>query len=294
MKLSIIMPVHAFSHKDIGLTRRAVSSVLRQDSPDWELIISPDDAQNDLYKKLFDFDPRIKIVPNDGTQPGSGPAETRNRAMRSGLVTGNYVVNLDHDDTVDEKFVSSILGYFSSNPQAVSACFTTGYSTGDGCVLRWMWRHDTMTINEFSVMLGSMPAVVRRDRFPDYQNTFAEDVIHTCRAIDLNGGRVDIIHDAHYRIFLHQDSFSNRIKKKAGGDYLSIIESPREAYPGWSEQGFLSMKNLFEHRLHVNNLFASQRTISNYHVFIVNHRLVNTDGQSFESRVKDSDLVNAC
>ncbi|BCW98659.1 MAG: hypothetical protein KatS3mg024_1486 [Armatimonadota bacterium] len=89
-RVSVIMAAHNAGR----FVAEAVESILRQTTPDWELIVVDDASTDDTPEVLRRFDdPRISILRND---ENSGPAVSRNRALQA--AQGEYVAILDADD----------------------------------------------------------------------------------------------------------------------------------------------------------------------------------------------------
>ncbi len=89
-KVSIIIP--SFNREK--LLKRAIDSVLKQTSPNWELLII-DDGSTDGTKKMVSsylIDTRIKYF----YQKNNGVSYARNIGIN--LASGNYVIFLDSDD----------------------------------------------------------------------------------------------------------------------------------------------------------------------------------------------------
>jgi glycosyltransferase involved in cell wall biosynthesis len=95
-KVSVITPFHN-DHDWLG---RAIQSVLDQSLADFELLLVNDGSIDDslaIARSYADHDPRIVVV--DQEHAGSGAA--RNAGLRR--MTGEYVVFLDADDTLEPR-----------------------------------------------------------------------------------------------------------------------------------------------------------------------------------------------
>lgn len=90
--VSIIMA----SYNSADFIEDSIQSVLNQNYKNWELIISDDcstDETKDIVAKYQKHDPRILFIE---AKKNSGPAVTRNRAIK--IANGRYIAFLDSDD----------------------------------------------------------------------------------------------------------------------------------------------------------------------------------------------------
>ncbi|TNI18545.1 glycosyltransferase family 2 protein [Aeromonas salmonicida] len=90
--VSIVMPSYN-SEKTISA---AINSIVAQDYPYWELLITDDNSSDNTIAILKDFeaqDPRINVVCND---TNSGAGFSRNHSIRRSK--GKYIAFLDSDD----------------------------------------------------------------------------------------------------------------------------------------------------------------------------------------------------
>ena len=91
-QVSIVMP----NYNSERYISEAISSVIRQTYPNWELLVIDDDSYDRSVSIVREFeskDPRIHLVVNE---KNLGTARTRNRGMS--LCRGEYVALLDSDD----------------------------------------------------------------------------------------------------------------------------------------------------------------------------------------------------
>jgi glycosyltransferase involved in cell wall biosynthesis len=99
MRFSALLP----TRNRLEYLRFAVDSVLRQDDPDWELVISDNDSEDDIAGYVASLgDERVRYVRTDAFVPVT---ENWNNALRHS--TGDYVVMLGDDDAL-------LPGYFSA------------------------------------------------------------------------------------------------------------------------------------------------------------------------------------
>ena len=99
MRFSALLP----TRNRLQYLRFAVESVLRQDDPDWELVVSDNDSEDDIAGYVASLgDDRVRYVRTDSFVPVT---ENWNNALRHS--TGDYFVMLGDDDAL-------LPGYFSA------------------------------------------------------------------------------------------------------------------------------------------------------------------------------------
>lgn len=101
-KVSIIMPVYnAVHYIDIAIT-----SILNQTYPNFELIIIDDgatDGTSEICQKYCNQDNRIKYI----RQTNKGICKARNTGLE--LATGEYIAFSDHDDKYEPNYIELML-----------------------------------------------------------------------------------------------------------------------------------------------------------------------------------------
>jgi len=101
-KVSVIIPVYN-SENYISL---CLESILNQTYSKVEIIVVNDgsiDKSEQIIKEYIEKDPRIIYL----RQENSGPSEARNKGILSS--TGDYLIFIDSDDTVDKQYVELLL-----------------------------------------------------------------------------------------------------------------------------------------------------------------------------------------
>jgi GT2 family glycosyltransferase len=113
-KISIIMPVY---NPPVEYLKAAIESVLQQQYDNFELCIADDCSTNEQVKRLLNTytlrDSRIKVVFR--TENGHISA-CSNSALS--LVTGDYVICLDHDDLLTPNCTFEIVKLLNKHPEA--------------------------------------------------------------------------------------------------------------------------------------------------------------------------------
>jgi glycosyltransferase involved in cell wall biosynthesis len=106
------------AHNAARFLAEAVTSVLKQTWPHWELLILDDASQDDTLALAQAFaaqDTRIKVMPL--TRHGS-PSKVRNHGLKN--TTGDFVAFLDSDDCYLPDALANLLAGFEQNPNATA------------------------------------------------------------------------------------------------------------------------------------------------------------------------------
>ena len=112
--ISIVLPAYN-SNKYISLT---IDSVLNQDYPNWELIITDDCSTDNTLKTLNQYsktDTRIRV---HKLKVNSGAAITRNHSLK--YCNSNYVAFIDSDDTWNKEKLGLQLDFMQKNNYPIS------------------------------------------------------------------------------------------------------------------------------------------------------------------------------
>lgn len=107
MKLSVILPVY----NSAKYLDKCIKSILNQTLKEMEIIIINDgstDNSLDIIKSYGLKDDRIKIV----NQDNKGVSASRNIGIK--LATGDYIINIDSDDWVEEHYFEDIYNFASN------------------------------------------------------------------------------------------------------------------------------------------------------------------------------------
>ncbi|TAM88511.1 MAG: glycosyltransferase family 2 protein [Candidimonas sp.] len=241
----------------------ALESLKAQTMPDWELIVAPDDGED--YRDLAHADARVKVAHSSAVR--TGPAHARNRALE--IACGELIAVLDDDDCVEPAFVAQALAYFKSHPTNFVTVPTEYFNHQTGAVVRQIGQFPAMGIDRFGLEFGTMHAIGRRCVYPEWKPGFAEDVMHTCKCIDLAGGEITVLPDANYRLRLHPDSLC------ATSDGPSISQSYRNLKANlpydMSNAGARLTRELLQRRIRMNEAFWGQAGDRGYHEFVKRH-----------------------
>lgn len=239
----------------------ALESLKRQSLRDWELIVSPDDGED--YSGLAQSDPRVKVVRSGEVR--TGPAHARNRALA--MASGLLVAVLDDDDYLEPAFVAQAVCHFKKFTHAKFATASTKYIQDPlGSVVRHIGQFAGMGIDRFGCQFGTMHAVGRREAYPPWKPGFAEDVMHTCKCIDLAGGEIAVLQGASYMLRLHSSSLCAVARcEDVSRSYKDLLaQLPYEM----SGAGALQTRALLRRRIEMNEAFSRHGGELQYHPFV--------------------------
>ncbi len=93
----------------------AVTSIIQQDTEDWELLICDDASTDGTYKRLLEWerrDNRIRLMRNTYNQKS---AKARNRCLME--AQGEYIAIMDADDACSSNRLRMQLSFLSNHPQ---------------------------------------------------------------------------------------------------------------------------------------------------------------------------------
>ncbi|WP_310461914.1 glycosyltransferase family 2 protein [Sphaerotilus sp.] len=131
-EVSIVLPT--FNRVDV--IGRAVSSVLRQSFPDWELIVVDDGSTDSTRARLDGLDPRIRYI----EQPNQGVYAARNTGLKA--VRGRFVTFLDSDDEWLPHFLALTTAFLRAHPDRHWVTTEFVEDLGDGSTPILHDRHD--------------------------------------------------------------------------------------------------------------------------------------------------------
>ncbi len=234
------------------LLRRALDSLLQQTCGDWEMVLSPDDGAD--YSDVARIDPRIRLVdPQGAMQTGPGPA--RNRALAH--ASGAFVACLDDDDAVADNFVEECLGALQT---ACAVLVPSVYVTVDQQPVRAAGTGvQALDIAGFAELYATMHVICRRDLAQPWGAFFAEDVVHTCAAIERNGGTIAVVGRTEYRITVHENSLC-ATTQDIDAQYGRLIQwiEQQVLMAECSESGRQQTRHLLIKRMQLQRLFESR------------------------------------
>lgn len=219
-KISIVIPVYN-SEKYLD---RCLQSVILQDYKNIEIITVDDGSTDKSREKIKEYktkDSRIKII----LQKNAGP----NAARRQGVIaaTGDWIVFVDSDDSIDRKFCSKMLLSAKetsseivgcsmkvidmfSNKEEIKCIDTKTYS-GHEASLSMISTDKFWVYNHTLSFLGYLfPAKIIKSIFSEIDTNIilSEDVINMLLLLwDVK--RVTFIPDPLYTAYFHRDSLTH-------------------------------------------------------------------------------------
>lgn len=107
-RVSIVIPCFNMGE----YVAEAVESAVRQTHPDLEVIVVDDGSSDPATQRLIGegFGPAVRVI----TQPNQGVAVARNTGIAA--ATGDYILPLDADDTIDPRYAAVACGILDSRP----------------------------------------------------------------------------------------------------------------------------------------------------------------------------------
>jgi glycosyltransferase involved in cell wall biosynthesis len=206
--VSVIIPTY---NRGWVLTE-AVDSVLAQDFRDFELIIVDDGSTDDTPRLLEEYSRKARTI----RQKNTGVSAARNRGIVS--ATGQFIAFLDSDDLWFPKKLSTQVGFFESNPNAL-ICQTEEIWIRNGVRVNPKKRHKKESGGIFERSLGlclvSPSAVMLHRRIFD-EVGFFDETLPACEDYDL-WLRIG----CHYPVYLIETALT--IKRGGHRDQLSRL-----------------------------------------------------------------------
>jgi glycosyltransferase involved in cell wall biosynthesis len=145
VSFSVVMP----TYNSAATVEAAITSVLKQTRPDFELIVSDDGSMDDTVAVVEQFvqqDERISLV----RQPHRGASAARNAAIARAI--GKYVSLLDSDDLWLPRYLEAMAATLTANPEA-------GVAHTDA----WVLYNDIKKVARGSLMKAWEPQIVPRE-----------------------------------------------------------------------------------------------------------------------------------
>jgi peptidoglycan/xylan/chitin deacetylase (PgdA/CDA1 family) len=114
MTLSVVIP----AHNAAGTLATTLDSLLAQTRGDWQAVIVDDGSTDDTRAVAQAYgarDGRFRLIAGDGTAKG-GVSAARNRGIAA--ASGQWLLFLDADDTIEPDFVARMVGRLEARPGA--------------------------------------------------------------------------------------------------------------------------------------------------------------------------------
>jgi hypothetical protein len=183
-KVSVILPVYKME----DFVGKAIESILSQTFRDFELIIISEYGNTLASEKVIDsfFDPRIRVVKN---KERLGLEKSLNLAIE--LSKGEYVANMNADDTSFPQRLEKQVGFLEKNPD-VGVLGSTTYAYYESSGRRVLTRPETLPdavswLLLFNCALAAPSVMIRRKilreiGFFDPNHKYCEDYDFWARA----------------------------------------------------------------------------------------------------------------
>ncbi|WP_161596297.1 glycosyltransferase family 2 protein [Rhodanobacter glycinis] len=138
-QVSIIIPCYNAGE----LLTEAVQSALAQTWQDLEVVIVDDGSTDPVTQKIIEQAswPRTRIV----RQANAGPSAARNRAIE--IATGQYILPLDADDTIEPEYVAKAVAILNAHPEVgIVYCKARKFGAEEG-----PWNLPTYSLQELVI-----------------------------------------------------------------------------------------------------------------------------------------------
>lgn len=128
---------------------RCLDSLINQTFQDFDIIIVDDCSKDNTQKIILEYADKFieKIKYVFMPQNTGAPANTRNKALESGLITGKYIIFLDGDDDIENNFLEKLFITAENNEADITFC---GYERFDAETLKVYCKE--MTNNKYQYL----------------------------------------------------------------------------------------------------------------------------------------------
>lgn len=240
MKISVIVPVYNAAN----YIAKCIQSVQNQTFSSWELILIDDGSQDnslDIIRRFAIEDDRIKVI----HQENSGAGMARNNGIENAI--GDYIVFLDSDDYISEKYLSLL----SSHNEDVVFIDVEAVDEGGNVVRReYLSQYKNMDKDDFlraqmtgKINWGGVRKVVKRKiidtnniRYSDHK--VGEEALFTYSSV-FNSKTIGFIEKPIYFYIQRADSLSHakiddpwgevalalKAKTKENGSYIKYANT---------------------------------------------------------------------
>lgn len=226
MKISVIVPVYNAAN----YIAKCIQSVQNQTFSSWELILIDDGSQDnslDIIRRFAIEDDRIKVI----HQENSGAGMARNNGIENAI--GDYIVFLDSDDYISEKYLSLL----SSHNEDVVFIDVEAVDEGGNVVRReYLSQYKNMDKDDFlraqmtgKINWGGVRKVVKRKiieanniRYSDHK--VGEEALFTYSSV-FNSKTIGFIEKPVYFYIQRADSLSHTKIDDPWGEVALALKS---------------------------------------------------------------------
>jgi len=265
-RVSIIIPCYnAGDH----LTE-AVQSALAQTWEDLEVVIVDDGSTDPATQKILEQAswPRTRIV----HQTNAGPSAARNRAVR--MATGQYILPLDADDTIEPQYVAKAVAVLDARPEVgVVYCKARKFGAEEG-----PWDLPAYSLQE--LVIDNVIFVTALYRKADWAAVggYNEMLRHGVEDYEF---WVKVVHLGREVVQLDENLFNYRIQQKSRttsfqdgratgvGTYAEIFRSNIDFYAAHADFLFEHRFRLYDELGHWRSRYGRLDSFLNRHPLII-------------------------
>lgn len=269
MKISVIVPVYNAAN----YIAKCIQSVQNQTFSSWELILIDDGSQDnslDIIRRFAIEDDRIKVI----HQENSGAGMARNNGIENAI--GDYIVFLDSDDYISEKYLSLL----SSHNEDVVFIDVEAVDEGGNVVRReYLSQYKNMDKDDFlraqmtgKINWGGVRKVVKRKiieanniRYSDHK--VGEEALFTYSSV-FNSKTIGFIEKPVYFYIQRADSLSHTKIDDPWGEVALALKSKTK------ENGsYIKYANTINAFLLTAAAVSSDRLAMNYSREVYNNKM---------------------
>lgn len=269
MKISVIVPVYNAAN----YIAKCIQSVQNQTFSSWELILIDDGSQDnslDIIRRFAIEDDRIKVI----HQENSGAGMARNNGIEN--ARGDYIVFLDSDDYISEKYLSLL----SSHNEDVVFIDVEAVDEGGNVVRReYLSQYKNMDKDDFlraqmtgKINWGGVRKVVKRKiidanniRYSDHK--VGEEALFTYSSV-FNSKTIGFIEKPVYFYIQRADSLSHTKIDDPWGEVALALKSKTK------ENGsYIKYANTINAFLLTAAAVSSDRLAMNYSREVYNNKM---------------------
>lgn len=241
--ITVVVPVYNVEK----YLERCISSVLAQSYTNLQIILVDDgstDESSDICKRLLDSDDRLVYV----RQENKGLAGARNTGIDN--AKGDYIVFVDSDDFVSNKYVEimyraliqndadmAMCSYIKSNGEMLEQPIKGKYVVYSGKeIIRKMYDFDVLEINVAWNKLYNIE-MFREERFPE--GKIHEDFVLNTKVM-YRAKRIVYCEDKLYYYFTNPDSITRKEFSLKNLDCLEQLDFRMDFYKEVEENGLFA------------------------------------------------------
>lgn len=249
-RVSIIIPCYNAGE----LLTEAVESALAQTCDDIEVVIVDDGSTDPVTLKILEQAswPRTRIA----HQANAGPSAARNRAIR--MATGQYILPLDADDTIEPQYVTKAVAVLDASPEVgIVYCKARKFGAEEGS-----WNLPAYSLQE--LVIDNVIFVTALYRKVDWVAVggYNEKLRHGVEDYEF---WVKVVHLGRKVVQLDEVLFNYRIQQKSRttsfqGGRAAVVETYAEIFRSNIDFYATHAEFLFQHRFGLYDELGHWRT----------------------------------